>query len=327
MKYPSTFSVHPIPDAEFANRIKEIHEKLELYRESGFVDAFDGLKLRYHVFPVEKPLGTVVIIHGYTEFSIKYEEIIYYFLENGYNCVIYDARSHGYSESAVEDRRYNHVDDFLEYIKDLNTVMDKVVRPMSEGLDISLFCHSMGGAVGLWYLHDYQPADVKKIVLSSPLVVPKMSHNIPTFIVTTAIKRYAKKDGWKAPFPHTGHFNPNPDFTLSHDCSKARFDHNLSLRISDTNYQNSGCTNRWLWECVRVQKTIPKKKFLQGIPQKALLMEAGLDNVVITSVFPKVARFLPNCQYSVYPTSRHSIYNSDDEVLTRYWNEIFEFLK
>jgi len=327
MNYPSGGQVPPIKDAEFADRIKTIHENLEKYRQCGFVDAYDGLSLRYHYFLCENPVGTVVIIHGYTEFSIKYEEIIYYFLEAGYHCFIFDERSHGHSGSGVEDRNYNHVESFDEYAKDLNTIMESVVRPNCGGGDIYLYTHSMGGAIALWYLHDYKPSDVKKAILSSPLVVPKMVKNIPVPIVKMALSKYAREDGWNAPFRHTGHFNPNPDFTTSHDCSKARFDHNLALRLSDPNYQNSGSTNSWLRECLRVPEVIPKKKYLSAIPQEILLMEAGIDNVVRTEKYGKVAKYLPNCTHSVYSTSRHSIYNSEDSVLVRYWNEVFEFLK
>ncbi len=326
MNYPSTFSVHPVKDADFPEWMKSTHERLTSCMTTGDVSAFDGIRLRWYAYTCDKPVGNMVIVHGYTEFAIKYEEIITYFLEMGYNCFVFDERSHGHSGSAIEDRRYNHVESFREYSRDLHTIIDKVVRPVSGGLPIHLYSHSMGGCVCLLYLHDYQPEDIGKVILSSPMIVPKMYKNIPIFIVKYAIRKSARESGWDAAFVHTSHFNPNPDFDTSHDVSKARFDHNLNLRLSDKNYQNSGSTNRWLMECLNVQHILLAKGFPEKIKQDILLLEAGLDNVVITKVYRKIDHRLPSCKHSVYPNSKHSIYNSDDAVIVQYWNEVFDFL-
>ena len=327
MLYPSTFLVTPIKDEDFAERIKDIHTLLASYETTGSIKAYDGLSLKYYYYLCEKSIGTIVIIHGFTEFALKYEEIIYYFLEAGYNVFIYDQRSHGHSGSAIEDRRYNHVEDFSEYAKDLNSIMEKVVRPTVNDSPISIFCHSMGGAVSLMYFHDFKPDFLHKAVFSSPMVIPRMWKNIPIPIVEYSIKKSAKEDGWNAPFAHTSHFNPHPEYSASHDCSPARFNQNLALRLSDTNFQNSGSTNRWLWECLRIRKYMPKKDYLSVISQDILIMAAGQDTVVYASVYKKLHKYLQKSRVSFYPNSKHSIYNSDDETLVRYWKEIFEFLK
>ena len=121
--------------------------------------------------------------------------------------------------------------------------------------------------------------------------------------------------------------NPNAQFNAGHDLSKARFEHNLKLRINDPNYQNSGSTNRWLYECMYVHKRILKQDFLSKIPADILILKAGCDTVVYTKPYDILVKYLPNCRVHEYPDSRHSIYNSDDETLLRYWKEVFEFLQ
>ena len=326
MNYPSSFSVNPIKDADFLAAMPAIHERLESCMTKGMVSAYDGLQLAWYAYTCDKPVANMVIVHGFTEFALKYEEIITYFLEMGYNCFIFDERSHGYSGSGVEDRRYNHVESFREYSKDLHTIIDKIVRPRANGLPIRLFSHSMGGSTCLLYLHDYKPSDIDTVILSSPMIVPRMYKNIPIPIVKFAIRQSAKETSWDSKFKHTMHFNPNPDYALSHDCSPARFQHNLNLRLSDTNFQNSGSTNRWLMECLNIGETLRNKDFLRAIPQDILLLEAGEDYVVVPSKYKKVVKYLPSCKHSVYPHSKHSIYNSEDSVIVQYWNEIFDFL-
>ncbi len=327
MKYTPSFQMTPIKDAEFADKIKEIHEKLMQVQNTGSISSFDGITLQYYYYLCENPIGNIVMIHGFTEFALKYEEIIYYFLEMGYNCFIYDQRSHGYSGSGIEDHRYNHVEDFTDYAKDLNVLMEQVVRPLFPNQEIIIYCHSMGGTVSLMYFHDFQPDFIKKAVFSSPMVIPRMAKNIPFWIVEASVKKSVKKDGWNVAFPHTSHFNPNASFDTSHDCSKARFDQNLTLRRNDEHFQNSGSTNRWLWECLRMRKIIPTKEYLSEIKPEILVLKAGQDTVVYTDVYKNLEKYLPSCTVSEYPESRHSIYNSDDETLVRYWNEVFAFLK
>lgn len=327
MNYKPSYRISPIKDAEFPDRIKEIQSFLAPVMETGSISSFDGISLQYYWYPCENPVGTVVIVHGFTEFALKYEEIIYYFLEMGYNCFIYDQRSHGYSGSGISDHRYNHVEDFRDYSKDLNVIMEQVVKPFAKDTEIYIYCHSMGGTVNLHYFHDFKPDFIKKAVFSSPMVVPRMAKNIPFWIVEASIRKSVKKDGWNAAFPHTSHFNPNASFDTSHDCSRARFDHNLALRVADEHYQNSGSTNRWLWECLKIRKYLPKKEFLSEISQNILVLKAGQDSVVYTDVYKNLEKFIPSCKVSDYPSSRHSIYNSDDETLVRYWNEVFTFLK
>ena len=326
-KFRSSMEIAPLKDGEFSEKIPEIQTLLKACEVTGEISSFDGLKLRYYYYLCEKPVGAVLIVHGYTEFARKYEEIIYYFLQNGYNCFIYDQRSHGHSGSELSDRSHNHVNDFGEYGKDLNAVMEQVVRPHCGFPEINIFCHSMGGCVTLLYLHEFQPADIRKCVFTSPMIKPRMAKNLPFWLVKASILKSVKKDGWNAPFPHTPHFNPNAQFDSGHDLSRARFEHNLKLRISDPNYQNSGSTNRWLYECMYVHKQILTPGFLSKITPEILILKAGKDTVVYTQPYDDLNKYLPNCRISEYPDSRHSIYNSDDETLIRYWKEVFDFLK
>lgn len=325
-RYVSPYRATPIKDGDFSEKIQEIRALLKQYENSGRIASFDGIELAYSCYLCANPVGNIVIVHGYTEFAAKYEEIIYYFLQNGYNCFIYDQRTHGHSGSSLENRSYNHVENFREYSKDLDRIMNEVVRPNAEGKPISFYSHSMGGCVLLLYFHDFQPADIQKAVLSSPMIKPRMSRNLPFWLVKSSIMRSVKKDGWDAPFPHTPHFKANVPFNASFDLSPARFKNNLSMRCNDPMYQNSGSTNRWLYECMYIHKEILKEDFLSAITPEILILRAGRDTVVYTDSYEILKQYLPSCRISEYPDSRHSIYNSDDETLVRYWAEVFRFL-
>ena len=83
-------------------------------------------------FDAERPRGTVVIVHGFTENADKYAELIHSLLRCGYSVVAYDQRGHGRSwrDPAITDISLTHVDRFVEYVADLKSVCDAVLKAM-----------------------------------------------------------------------------------------------------------------------------------------------------------------------------------------------------
>ena len=76
-KFHSAMEIAPLKDGEFSEKISEIRALLQSCEVTGEISSFDGVKLRYYYYLCEKPAGAVLIVHGYTEFAKKYEEIIY----------------------------------------------------------------------------------------------------------------------------------------------------------------------------------------------------------------------------------------------------------
>lgn len=95
----------------------------------------------------------IVISHGFCEFAEKYKEVIYYFLKNGYSVYVPEHRGHGYSDRIVVDGEKVHIEDYEQYVQDLHCFVKNVVE-LTEKRKI-LFCHSMGGAIGVRYLEEF----------------------------------------------------------------------------------------------------------------------------------------------------------------------------
>ena len=116
----------------------------------------DGHPLFCVSYEADNPVGTVVIVHGFTENAYKYAELIWSLLHLGFSVLAYDQRGHGRSWRAdgIPDISVTHVDHFSDYVEDLKTVCnaykDKLPSPWF------LFAHSMGGAVASLYLEQEQ---------------------------------------------------------------------------------------------------------------------------------------------------------------------------
>ena len=76
---------------------KEAVPFLKEHRYCGFFAPDGQGEIYYERYRQEKAGGTVVMVHGFSESAEKYAEMIYYFLQAGYQVYIMDVRGHGRS--------------------------------------------------------------------------------------------------------------------------------------------------------------------------------------------------------------------------------------
>ena len=132
----------------------------------------DGHRIYYEYFDIDDEKGSVVILHGFTEFIRKYSEIIYYFSRSGYDVYMIEHYGHGYSERRddVSDNLSKvAVDDFDVYTEDVKQFLEEVVLPISKDNKLVLFGHSMGGGIATRFLELY-PDVFDFAILSSPMI-------------------------------------------------------------------------------------------------------------------------------------------------------------
>ena len=325
MLFEPTFQLNIIPENVFPAQIAHIEEELEKYSSKGSFASFDGCTISYEYFCTKDNHASIILLHGFTEFYKKLYEMTWYFLNMGYNVFLYDQRGHGLSGRTCEQFSTTHVNDFNDYIKDLEIFIEQIVTPASKGCPIHLLGHSMGGAVATMFLIN-NSHKVDKVILSSPMICPK-THGVPPFVVDLVAKHFGKKDGWKARFPHCKDFNPNVNFNNSSDSSKARFEHNLNLRIENEEYQNSSFTNGWIHEALKVKNYILNSKYIRKIKNKTLIISAPNDNVVYSSLHQKLATLIPDCTLISVPGAKHTLYTGTETLLSCFYQNVFNFLQ
>lgn len=316
--------LHIISEQEFPSTIVAIEEKLKARQHSGEFVSFDGCPIYYEYYLAEKPRGSIVIVHGFTEFSRKYYELAWYFLAQGYHVFLHDLRGHGLSGRQVEDWSLAHVDCYEDYARDLEEYMERIVRPATGELSIYLFGHSMGCAISLLYLME-KDRNISKTVLSSPMVVPVTP--LPRKFLVPYVARVAKKAGWASRFPHASTFNPNPSFERSSDASESRFRRHIEMRLETVRYQNSSATNAWMYHTLQVDRKLLDKKKLSALRTKVLMFQAGQDKVVLLKPQNKLAKRLPSCRMEYFPEAKHTIFNAGEKTVERYVALVLEFLE
>ena len=325
MEFEPTFQLQLLSEKDYPREIGHVRDMLQPVARTGVCISFDGCSLAYTYYPAKNSRGSVVIVHGFTEFSEKYTELAWYFLNMGYSVFLYDQRGHGHSSRYTENLCVVHVRDFHDYAKDLSCFLEKVVLPVSPNSPVYLLGHSMGGAVVLRYLLDGGTAS-KRIVLSSPMLCPKTGR-APASLLKAVLPLKALHGGWTAPYRKSGsRFNPNPRFPTRSDGSYVRFRDNLELRVKDPYYQTSTGSVRWLYEALHVQDCLQHPEQFQKIRTKVLLIRAGKDLVVDEKPLYRLKELLPHCEIAALQDAKHAIYTGTNAVLRPYLELLFRFL-
>ena len=317
-------SIKVIPEESYIDTMAQLRARLEDVQEIEHITTQDSCLLFCRRFVNEKYIKNMVIVHGFTEFSEKYMEMIGYFYGAGYNVFIYDQRGHGWSHREVADLKLVHVSSFERYVDDLEAVITNQVQVYGKGETV-LFGHSMGGAVVLRYCMRH-PDSVSRAILSSPMIAPQ-THNIPRGLVLSKTAQLIRQTGETAPFPFAGSFDPQFTFEQAQDQCRPRFEANMALRRSVTEYQSSTATNRWMYEAIKVQDDLLNAKSAKTVQTRFLMLSAQRDRVVKNRLQQQMAELLPQCRRVMVADATHNMFTADDAILQAYYDAISSFLQ
>lgn len=291
------------------------------YQKKGVLKGEDGVSIHYVTYQKPEAESCIVISHGFSEFSEKYNEVVYYFLKAGYSVYLPEHRGHGYSERETGDTDKVHVTDFENYVRDFNHFIKEVV----EGREPQriLYGHSMGGAIVIRYLSQY-PDTCQGAVLSSPMLQMKIG-KCPQWLAKCIADCFtAAGMGSRYALGQKG-FDGRPDFSNSSCVSEERYKYILHMRVEDTQYQTCGASYSWVRSAIKVTRILKKKRNLDNIKVPILLFLAGKDNMVDNRAVTAFADKTDAVSLVRMETSRHEIYNGDFETRVSYYEKMFAF--
>ena len=324
MNFTPNYLHQIIPEENFTEEIGKIAEALALHAHTGYFTAFDELSLYYEYYLAENSRATIVIVHGLSEFTKKFQEATWYFLNQGYNVFLYDQRCHGFSDRLTDELDMIHVDRFSDYVKDLSKFIDTVVTP-NQDKPLYLYSHSMGGAVSLMYMAE-NPDKIQKTVLSAPLF-EVCAVDLPYFLIQSAVTLGKWFIGSKKRFFSCRDFDPDIPFSRSSDKSQARFTYYLSLRKAEPMYRTTPMTYGWTNECLKVKNKLLRKSFIAKIKTPILMIIAEKDTVVKTAPQYAFAEKCSSCKAVTIPEGNHGMLAGTPETITRHIKETLDFFQ
>ena len=285
--------------------------------------ARDGARLRYACWRASASTrrGSLLFLNGRTEFIEKAIESYAIFVQSGLDLWTLDWRGQGMSERALADSHRGHITDYQTYLDDL----DRFVRDVTDLQDSRgprlLLAHSMGGHIGLRYLHDHQDL-FDAAVLLAPMIDISVNR-APLRGLNWIITKLGFGESYAL---GTGRFKPlfeNPtdpsDNGTIEDYRKLKpryeglsRDPRTRAEIERYVRENQqlalgGPTSAWLDATFRSINLTLAPGYPEAITTPILIMGGHRDRVVITAQQERIAARLPNGQFKWIERGAHEL--------------------
>ncbi|MPW37421.1 alpha/beta fold hydrolase [Vibrio sp. B1Z05] len=244
-------------------------------RQQGYTEGKNNKKLYW--ISLTSPLHSkaILMVNGRTESVCRYQELFYDLFKQGFDIYSYDHRGQGMSERLLDDSQMGHVEDFQDYVEDLETVVQQF--NFNRYSRRFILGHSMGGAISTRYIQTQHSHPFHAIALSAPMFGIKMPSPLKA-VVKPLCKTFIR---WsKQPHYALGQTayqkKPFKDNNLS--TCKLRYEWSTNLFEQTEQIQMGGPTSHWVWQGVIGSEKCVKEAQQINVP--LLLIQPSLDTVV-----------------------------------------------
>lgn len=284
----------------------------------GTVRTDDDVDLRYARFPPNRsPVrGTIIILHGRTEFIEKYFETINDLRRRGFAVATFDSRGQGGSARLLGNPRKGHVRDFADHVNDFETMMQEIILPDCPP-PYYVLAHSTGATVALLSAQRLR-TQIDRMVLTSPLLAlsygrPKTLAQFTGFLMHFGLGE-AFSPGAGATLMQTKPFGSN---LLTSD--PVRYQRSLAIVDADPAIGVGGATIGWVNAAMRACAKIGEPEFADTVPMPVLIVLAGADNVISNLTAEEFSRRVKNVAHLRIPGARHEILMERDQFRDQFW--------
>jgi lysophospholipase len=281
-----------------------------------WIEAAGGHRQRAAFFPADKPIGSVVLSTGRTEFIEKYFEVIGELRERGFSVLIHDWRGQGLSTRLLPDALKGHADRFDDLVADygrlLDHYQDRLPRPW-----IAL-SHSMGGCLSLLALARGERR-FDAAIQSAPMLGLKPQRQLPVRVMVWLMDHLGAANAYALggeTDPYAAAFEVE---RLTHD--RARYERTRTLILEHRDLAWGGVTWGWVESAFEALSWLHHTPALAQVSIPVTIIGAGQDNLIDNAGQKLVAARLPHCRYLEIPEAFHEILMETDDIRAIFWRE------
>ena len=268
--------------------------------------------------PEASPIrGIVLIIHGISEHSGRYESFAEALTDGGYIVYVHDQRGHGMTSENQEAQGYAGEDGWNLLVRDVYELIE-VIKKENPTLPLFILGHSMGSFILRQYMHQYRDLQgVKGFILSGTGGSSTIMLSLARFLCTLIIK---KNGGlYKSKFIQGLTFK---DYNVK--CTEKRTKYDWLSRDTEVvdkyivdNLCGQICTVSFYNDFFRGIMEVQKQANITRIPKTIpiLIFSGQMDPVgqygkMISSLIQRYkAVGIQDITYKLYESSRHEMLN------------------
>jgi len=288
-----------------------------------------GHTLRFGYVSPENPKAIVVGLQGLSEFTEKYYETARDILKMNMAFWMMDWQGQGLSERHLKNRHKRHSAGFEEDISDLHHFLTKYIKspetnPNIDNIPFVMLGHSMGGNIGLHYLHKY-PDTFTCAAFTAPMIGMYDLRKIPEpfcLILTATLNKIIGKMSTGSGGTHWDPEGRSTPGESLHSSDAVRdsihstwFHHNTDLQVGDVTYG-------WLHESNIACHRLQKKSFISNIKTPCLFAIAGHEVLVDNCAARKALQVMPDHVILEFPAARHEILMEKDEYRQLFFDRL-----
>ncbi|KGY11016.1 lysophospholipase [Vibrio tubiashii] len=309
----SSFAIKP-PYTQESNFEQAINNKIADFwasRVDGFQKSFDKTSLYWVKFTAPEHTKAILVVNGRIECCEKYQELFYDLFQQGYDVYSYDHRGQGLSQRLIEDQQMGYVEEFDDYVKDLDKLVD--VFKLSQYDKCYLLGHSMGGNIVTRYLQNYQ-SPFAAVSLSAPMYGVNVPAHLKPFatilgqLLTAIYPKPTFAPGQVAYFPKPYEGNFLSQSLVRYRWFRDLYEQKPQLKIG-------GASTRWVWQGLMSCKQC--YLMTRHLKQPLLVMQAGEDQIVSNPAqfqfMKKLARTNTQCAFKIIQGAKHELLFEKDE--------------
>jgi len=278
------------------------------------------LPISYRIFTKPNARGKMVILSGYRETYLYYDELISDFLSHGYSVYIMDNRGMGESGRPLANKQIVHVEKISDYVDDAEQFVDQIVKP-NQSEHVFLFAHSTGGLIGAELLAR-RPDMFTAAVLSSPLLQLNTGL-VPSSLLFSTVSSAVVLGLGQHYGPTYKDYQPSADTfsscTTTH--SEDEFAAGRQIRADHPEILQGGPSN--LWIKLVLAETTHVAEFAPKVTTPVLLTQAGEDKFVMPRGQEKFCQLAANCQLMKFAGAYHEIFRETDDIKTPMMEAVF----
>lgn len=285
-----------------------------------------GRSLRYGWAAPEGARAVAVVVGGFREFAEKYFEMMRDLMARDFAVWFLDWRGQGGSERYYPQPHRPGAAGYDQDVADLHQLITGIIRAEAR-LPRVLFCHSMGGHIGLRYLHDH-PGTFACAVMTAPMFEINY-HGMPR-----GLARLIAESG--SLFGRGGRYIPTGkdwawDDSFTVEQSLLTQDP-VRYLVADRWMRHQGelalgdATVSWLANAMRSIALINRRSYLRAIRTPVLIASPQADEVVDARAHARAAQHLPAATLYPVPGAKHELWMEKDEYRQPWLAEMDRFL-
>jgi lysophospholipase len=307
---------------EYSEKILPLLQQMD----EGYFVGEKNIKIHYRTHLQQGATNCLVILPGRSEPVEKYAEVIHDLAQTDsgkkMNFFLMDHRGQGSSERMAALSDMGYVDQFQNYVRDLDTFLK------FENLDKKcekkfMLAHSMGAGIATAFLLEHQNY-FDKVALSSPML--KIMTKPYAYGVARAIVEASTLAGRGAKFAvgQKG-FNPAENFEENKFTSSLpRFKMTMAIYELYPKTKLGGVSNKWVLEVMKGTNKLRSRYHEISTPLR--VYHAGLEAYSWPVEMIKFCDEAVNCKRTFFPNSKHEVLMDQDEtrkVIIASLNEFF----